>query len=225
MPAYNEEDSIGEIVKEFKASEYVDEVVAIDNNSSDNTGQIASQSGARVVKESKQGYGHACKRALLEAKGDYIVLIEPDHTFMPRDLLKFLAYSEDFDLILGTRTTKELIGKSANMDFFLKWGNWIVAKMMQTLYNGPALTDMGCTYRMIKRDAFEKIKDRLYIGGSAFLANMTVVALKKKIRTIEISVNYRQRKGESKITGSFVRAVIVGCTMLGILFSNLFKKY
>jgi len=225
MPAYNEKEGISEVVKGFRRSEYVDEVVVVDNSSNDQTGPIAERSGARVVKESKRGYGHACKRALLEAKGEYIILVESDDTFTPKDILKFLAYSDDFDFIMGTRTTKELIAESANMYFFLKWGNWIVAKQLQVLYGGPALTDMGCTYRLIKREALEKIKDYLYFGGSAFLANMTTVALKKSLSTIEISVNYRGRKGMSKITGSFLKAFVVALSMQGIMIINLFKNY
>jgi len=225
MPAYDEEKSIGEIIKGFKESEYVDEIVVVDNNSKDRTKEIALRSGARVVEESKQGYGYACKRALLEAKGEYIVLVEPDNTFTPKDLLKFLAYVQDCDLIQGTRTTKEFIAESTNMYFFLKWGNWLVAKILQVLYNGPSISDMGCTYRLIKKSALKKIKDHLNIGGSAFLACMTTAALKKHIKMIEISVNYRGRKGVSKITGSFFKAVVVGLTMLGIIFVNLFKRY
>lgn len=225
MPAYNEEKGIGEIVKGFKQSAYVDEVVVVDNNSNDQTGSIVARCGARVVKEPKQGYGYACKRALLEARGDYIVLVESDSTFMPKDILKFLAYSDDFDYVIGTRTTKELIAESANMYFFLKWGNWFMAKILQVLYGGPALTDMGCTYRLIKREALEQIKDYLYVGGSAFLANMTTVALKKSISTIEISVNYTGRKGMSKITGSFFKAAVVALNMQGVIFANLFKNY
>jgi glycosyltransferase involved in cell wall biosynthesis len=212
--------SVEKAIKNIEA-----EIIVVDNNSKDETGIIAERYGARVVKELKQGYGHACKRALLEATGDYIVLVESDCTFSSKDILKFLAYSDDFDLIMGTRTTKELIAKSANMHFLLKWGNWLVAKLLQVLYCGPALTDMGCSYRLIKRTALEKIKDHLYVGGSAFLANMTTAALKKSISTIEISVNYKERKGKSKITGDFSKAIIVALNMLGIIFINLFRKY
>lgn len=224
MPAYNEEKSITEVIKGFRESRYVDEIVVVDNNSTDRTKEIALGLGARVVEESRQGYGYACKRALVEACGEYILLVESDDTFSPKDIIKFLAYTDDFDFIQGTRTTKELIAKSANMYFFLKWGNWFVAKILQMLYNGPSLSDMGCTYRLIKKEALGKIKDRLTVGGSAFLANMTIAALKKHIKIIEISVNYRGRRGQSKITGSFFRALTVGLTMVGIIFINLFKK-
>ena len=224
MPALNEEESIGELVREFKDCNYVDEVIVVDNNSQDQTARNALGSGARVVKEPRRGYGYACRRALLEATGDYIILVESDDTYTPKDVIKFLAYAKDFDLIQGTRTTKELIARSANMYFLLKWGNWFVAKILQVFYNGPSLSDMGCTYRLIKRDALRKIEGYLSVGGSAFLADMTTVALKSRIKTIEISVNYRARKGKSKITGSFLRTAALALNMIAIIFINLFKK-
>jgi glycosyltransferase involved in cell wall biosynthesis len=224
MPAYNEEKGIDAVIKGFKASGYVDEIVVADNNSTDMTKETALRAGARVVEEPRQGYGYACKRALLEAQGDYIVLVESDSTFAPRDLIKFLAYADDFDFIQGTRTTKELIMKSANMYFALKWGNWFVAKVLQLLYNGPSLSDMGCTYRLIKREVLHKVKDDLTVGGPAFLANMTIAALKKRTKTIEIPVNFMRRKGESKITGNFFQAAAVCLTMAAIIVINLFRK-
>jgi glycosyltransferase involved in cell wall biosynthesis len=224
MPAYNEEKGIDAVIRGFKASGYVDEIVVADNNSTDMTEETALRAGARVVKEPRQGYGYACKRALLEARGDYIVLVESDSTFAPRDLIKFLAYADDFDFIQGTRTTKELIMKSANMYFALKWGNWFVAKVLQLLYNGPSLSDMGCTYRLIKREVLHNVKDDLTVGGSAFLANMTIAVLKKRTKTIEIPVNFMRRKGESKITGNFFQAAAVCLTMAAIIVINLFKR-
>jgi glycosyltransferase involved in cell wall biosynthesis len=225
MPAYNEKASIGQIINGFKASGYVDEVIVVDNNSNDNTKEIALEAGAQVIEEPRQGYGNACKRALLEAKGEFIILTEPDGTFSPKDIVKFLAYTEDFDLIQGTRTTKELIAQNANMHFGLKWGNWVVAKILQLLYNGPSLSDMGCTYRLIKKDALNKITEYLNEERSAFLADMTTAALKKRIKIIEISVNYRERQGYSKITGTFTGTIVTGLSMLKIIFVNLFKKY
>ncbi len=219
MPAYNEEESIYKTVKGFKNIKYIDEVVVVDNNSKDRTTELAKKAGAWVVKETRQGYGYACRRALNEARGDLIILVESDDTFLPRDIIKFLAYSDDFDFVLGTRTSKELIWKGANMGYFLRWGNWFVAKMVEILHGGPSLTDAGCTYRLIKRDALEKIKDEFKVGGSRFSPEMMILALKNKIKTIEIPVNYRPRKGESKITGKKTNAFKLGLRMMKLILS------
>lgn len=224
MPAYNEQENVYQIVKDFKALNIVDEILVIDNNSKDNTAQLARDAGAVVITETKQGFGYACQRGLRAAMGDYIILVEPDATFIARDIFKFLAYTEDFSLIQGTRTTKEMIWQGANMGYMLKWGNWLVAKILQFLYNGPSLSDMGCTYRMIRKEALDEIKDDFTVGGSAFLAEMTVQALKKRVKTIEIPVNYFPRKGISKITGNRCRALVVGFKMLYIIADRLVKK-
>jgi glycosyltransferase involved in cell wall biosynthesis len=223
MPAYNEEENIGEAVRDFKKLEYVDEVVVIDNNSHDRTAEIARNAGARVLKETKQGYGFACQRALSEAKGFYVVLVEPDGTFDAEDVLKFLAYSKDFDFVLGTRTSKELIWKGSNMGPFLKWGNWILAKMLEILHNGPHLSDVGCTYRLIKKPSLEKIQGKFTVGKSHFSPEMMILALKNNVKTIEIPVNYKPRKGQSKITGEKPKAFKVGLRMVKLIISYLFK--
>ena len=108
----------------------VDEIVVVDNNSRDGTAAEAAATRARVVCETRQGYGHALRRGLREATGDLVIMAEPDGTFMGRDVLKLL-YSEDFDMVCGTRTTRELIWAQANMGWFLRVGNWLVAKLIQ----------------------------------------------------------------------------------------------
>jgi len=219
MPAYNEEENIEKCVSDFRKIQYVDEVVVIDNNSKDQTAGMAARAGARVVKEAKQGYGFACQRALREARGYYIVLVEPDGTFDPEDILKFLAYSKDFDFVLGTRTSKELIWKGSNMGPFIRWSNWALAKFLELLHNGPHLSDVGCTYRLIKKPSLDKIQDKFTVGGSHFSPQMMILALKSGIRTIEIPVNYRPRRGESKITGKKSKAFGVGLRMIRLIIS------
>jgi glycosyltransferase involved in cell wall biosynthesis len=217
LPAYNEEQYIRPAVEDFFASGIVDEVVVVDNNSRDRTAAEARATPARVVSETKQGYGHALRRGLREATGDLVILAEPDGTFMGRDILKLLAYSEDFDMVCGTRTTRELIWEQANMGWFLRIGNWVVAKMVQVLYDGPSLSDCGCTLRLIHRAALERIQDDLSVGGSHFLPEMVILALKRNLKVIEVPVNYRGRVGESKITGSLKGTLSTGFRMIGLI--------
>lgn len=217
LPAYNEERYIRPAVEDFFASGVVDEVIVVDNNSSDRTAEEARGTRARVVTEAKQGYGNALRRGLREASGDLVIMAEPDGTFMGRDVLKLLAYSEDFEMVCGTRTTRELIWTQANMGWFLRLGNWAVAKMVQFLYGGPSLSDCGCTLRLIRREALAKIQHELKVGGSHFLPEMVILALKQKLKIIEVPVNYRGRVGESKITGSFKGTLRTGLRMIGII--------
>src|SRR2546430_8493873 len=217
LPAYNEEKYIRPAVEDFFLDGVVDEVIVVDNNSRDRTAAEASATRARVVRETAQGYGHALRRGLRVATGDLVIMAEPDGTFVGRDVLKLLAYADDFEMVCGTRTTRELIWQQANMGWFLRWGNWFVAKLTQVLYDGPSLTDCGCTLRLTHKTAIARIQDDLTVGGSHFLPEMVIVALKHGVRLIEVPTNYRGRVGDSKITGTFGGAVTTGLRMIGII--------
>ena len=214
FPAFNEGGNIRRAVEDFFVPGVVDEVVVVDNNSSDGTAAEAAAAQARVVRETNQGYGHALRRGLREATGDLVIMAEPDGTFVGRDVLKLLAYADDFEMVCGTRTTRELIWEQANMGWFLRVGNLAVAKMIQLLFDGPSLTDCGCTLRLTHRSALARFLDDLTVGGSHFLPEMVILGLKRNIRIIEVPVNYRGRIGESKITGSFKGAVRTGVNMI-----------
>ena len=214
FPAYNEELYIRQAVEDFFLDGLVDEIIVVDNNSRDRTLEEARLTKARVVQESAQGYGHALRRGIREAKSELVILAEPDGTFVGRDILKLLAYSEDFDMVCGTRTTRELIWQQANMGWFLRVGNWGVAKMIQFLYDAPSLTDCGCTLRLTHRAALERFRDDLTVGGSHVLPEMVILALKRGLRIIEVPVNYRGRIGESKITGTLKGTLRTGTNMI-----------
>ena len=223
LPAYNEEPNIRTAVEEFFATGVVDEIIVVDNNSRDRTLEQARLTRATVVQESRQGYGNALRRGLRESTGDVVVMSEPDGTFVARDILKLLAYSEDFEMVCGTRTTQELIWEQANMGWFLRKGNWAVAKMIQLLYDGPSLSDCGCTFRLTHRSALHRIIDELTVGGSHFLPEMVILALKRNLKIIEVPVNYRGRIGESKITGNLKGALRTGFRMIGIILKYRFS--
>lgn len=222
LPAYNEERYIRAAVEDFLAPGVVDEVVVVDNNSGDRTLEEAQRTSARIVRETRQGYGHALRRGLAEARGDLVILAEPDGTFIGRDVLKLLAYADDFDMVCGTRTTRELLWDQANMGWFLRMGNWVVAKMIQFLYGGPSLSDCGCTLRLTHRSALDRIRGELTVGGSHFLPEMVILGLKRRLKIIEVPVNYRGRVGESKITGSLRGTLRTGFRMIGIIIKYRF---
>ena len=224
FPAYNEEDGIGHAVETFGALDEVDEVVVVDNNSKDRTADLAAEAGGRVVREPRQGYGNALQRGLQEATGDLVVMAEPDGTFVAEDVRKLLAYADNADLVLGTRTTRELIWAEANMGFALRWGNWIVAKLLQLLFNTPSLSDCGCTMRLIHRPALERFRDRLTVGGSHFLPEMVILARLTGASIIEVPVTYRSRRGESKITGSLKTTFEVAGRMLEVILRYRFGR-
>src|SRR4029079_14861810 len=103
---------------------------------------------------------------LQEARGDLLVLTEPDGTFLPADIVKLLAYSDDCDAVFGTRTARDVIWRGANRGAFLKWGNWAAAKLVEALFNTSHLSDVGCTYRLITRETLQFIQPGFSVAGS-----------------------------------------------------------
>ena len=217
LPTYNERDSIRECIEGFLATGVVDEVVVCNNNAAAGTSQEVGQTPAREVLETRQGYGWSCRRALLEARGDLVVLCEPDGSFEPADIFKLLAYSADYDVVLGSRTNSEFIWSGAKMGFLLKWGNWAVAKYMELIFNTTSLTDVGCTMRLVKRRVLETIGPRFSVGRSHFGPEMTLLCLEAGARVGEIPLNYKPRVGASMGTPTLGSAIVVGARMVALI--------
>jgi glycosyltransferase involved in cell wall biosynthesis len=205
------------VIEGFQATGVVDEVLVVNNNAQGGTAEEVARTSARQVFEPKQGYGYATQRGLAEASGDLLVIAEPDGTFMPSDVFKLLVYSDDCDVVFGTRTTRELIWRGANMGWFLKWGNWAVAKLVEAIFNTSHLSDVGCTYRLLTRGAYERIRDRFSIGGSHFGPELMLLTIASGMRFVEIPVNYLPRVGRSSVTGDLGKAVKLGLTMIAFV--------
>jgi hypothetical protein len=222
LTAFNDEACIGDAVREFKACVEVDRVVVVENNSKDRTFQEAVDAGAdEVFTETSPGYGACCIRAMREAArgADVIVLCEGDMTFAGDDVRKLLAYLENCDLVLGTRATQELRMRGTQMDWLINPANQVVAKLIQTRFWGTRLTDVGCTYRAIRADAYRRLEGRLRVEGNHFSPHMFIEALKLRMRVIEIPVVFRKRAGLSKGVGSNkIKAAKVATRMLALLY-------
>ena len=224
LPAYNEEKGVGPAVKEFLATSIPDEVVVVDNNSRDKTSARAKAAGGRVVLCKTQGYGAALTFGLKAAKGDIIVMCEPDGSFVAGDLQKLLLYLEDFDVVLGTRTSKSMIWSGAKMDWFLRFGNVVVAKLLEYLHNGPCLTDVGCTFKAMRRPAYKRIAKKLSVTDSRFSPHFMTVCMRSGLSCVEIPVNYKRRIGESKITSTFWKSFKLGMRMIFMIIGARFRK-
>ena len=222
---YNEEENIHNAIKSFLSQPSVDEVIAVDNNSTDRSKEEILKTNARYVLETRQGYGSALQRGMQEANGDLIVTVEPDGTFLAKDIEKLLIYSVDYQVVFGTRTSRALIWSGANMKFGIRLGNWGVAKFLEYLFNGPSLTDVGCTFKVIHKLAYDKIKHRFTVPGSWFSPEFMIRVLQYNIPCVEVPVHYCPRKGESKITGKTSKAVKLGIIMIFfILKERIFSK-
>jgi glycosyltransferase involved in cell wall biosynthesis len=230
LTAYNDAKSIGIAVEDFKKQQNVIEVIAIDNNSIDDTALVARNSGARVAAERKQGYGYACIRGLQEAlanqNANIIVLSEGDGTFHGSDIKKLTAFLDNADMIIGTRTTRELLEPDSQLDRFLIWGNLFLAKLIQLKYfdtkhfGTVRLTDIG-PYRAIRRSALEKIIGSLSLGREHFAPHLIITAINGGLKVIEIPIVFSRRIGVSKgAGGNKWRAIKIGLSMVWLIISS-----
>lgn len=217
LPTYNEADSIAACIAEFEALGIVDDIVVVNNNAHPRTSAEVAPTSAREVFESTQGYGAAIQRGLVEtADADLVCICEPDGTFTPADLLKLLPFTEDVDLVLGSRTVQIFILSGANMGAFLKWGNWAVAKLTEVLFNTVYLSDVGCTFRVLTRRGVDELSPGFERTGSAFGFEMMLLAAHQRLGFVQVPVNYGERVGESSVTGSRIQALRLGLEMIAM---------
>lgn len=217
LPVYNEEKNIKNSIQEFFALNIFDEIIVVDNNSSDNSRNLIKKTKAKYFKENIQGYGAAIRKGLSKASGDLIVMCEPDGTFDARDSLKLLKYTKKYDCVFGTRTSRKYIEKGAKMYFLLRIGNIIVAKFLSLMFPGTKLTDVGCTFKIFKKECYKKIKNKLKVIGSELQPEIMIQLINQKYKIIEIPVKYKKRKGYSKITYDLFSTSILALKMIKLI--------
>ncbi|MDR2147153.1 MAG: glycosyltransferase family 2 protein [Tannerella sp.] len=229
LPTYNEKDSIKKVIEDFFSikditnDRIVDEIIVINNNAKEGTSEEVAKTKAKEIMEPVQGYGAAIQRGFMEASGDLLVVCEPDDTFIADDIIKLLSYSDDVDIVYGSRTVNHFIWTGANMGWFLRWGNWAVAKMIEILFNTNYLSDVGCTFRLISRNALIKIQDKFLVRSNFFGPEMMVRGFLMKMKCVQIPVNYKSRVGESSVIGNFFKAFKLGIQMIILVLSMRFR--
>ena len=160
------------------------------------------------------GLGYSCAIGLkksLEYDVGSVTLVESDGTFVADDLNKMMSYLDDGDMIVGTRVIQVLSEKGTQLGMIHVWGNYILAKLIQLKFfsllhiGSVSLTDVGCIYRVIRKDSLEKIigkfidPDGLVTPNYEIALFLTIEALKQNLRLIEIPVIFKRRIGKSKI--------------------------
>lgn len=217
LPTYNEKASIRAFIKALEQQPVIDEILVINNNAAKGTSEEVAGTSAREIMEPVQGYGAAIQRGFAEATGDLVTVFEPDGTFQANDILKILAYSDDFEVVYGSRTVKELIWQGADMGLFLKWGNYAVAKLMEFLFNTTSLTDVGCTVRCVRRRVLNEMRPFFTVKGSFFGPEMMLISIIQSKKIVQIPVNYARRIGHSSVTGNKLVAFALGLKMIQLI--------
>ena len=210
---YKEKSSIRKVIEDFYNTGLVDEVIVVNNNAEEGTKKEVSKTPARMVHEPNQGYGYAFRRGILEAKGDYIVLCEPDGSFSASDLPRFLEKAESCPVVLGSRVSRD-----SAMSPIRGWANIIVAKTIQILFRTSPLSDIGCTYKLFYRETLREIEKLCETKNYLFATELILVAAAKKISLAEIPVIFSERTGKSSIVTSPQKLVFFGAYIFLFIF-------
>ena len=218
IPTYNEEKIVETVIKDFQCQKNIQEIIVVDNFSSDRTVEIAKKCGVKIIqKENNRGLAHSVIVGLLEflkTDSNIVVITECDGTFSGDDLSKMIPYLDNSDMVIGTRQIQVLTEKNNQNSMFYVWGNYILAKLIQIKYFSLTnlgiveLTDIGCLYRCITKNALEKITNHLTSSdaeqimknpNSGLIANfLTLTAIENNLRLVEIPITFRNRIGVSK---------------------------
>jgi glycosyltransferase involved in cell wall biosynthesis len=212
IPALDEEEAIAAVVRAVPR-EIVDEVIVVDNGSTDGTADAARGAGARVVREPRRGYGRAC-RAGVEAVSDdceIVVFLDGDGSdraeLLSRLVDPIIAGTHDF--VIGSRTRGHR--EKGSMNFQQLLAGRLAGVLVRALY-GVRYTDM-CPFRAVRRDALARLALREETYG--WNLEMQMEAAREGLRILEVPVDHRRRAGgESKVSGTLAGTLRAGARIL-----------
>jgi glycosyltransferase involved in cell wall biosynthesis len=211
IPALNEEQSIPLVLRDIPRN-VVDEVIVVDNGSTDGTARLAESLGARVVREPERGYGAACL-AGMEALGsdiEIVVFLDGDYSDHPEELETLVRpiAQKLADFVVGSRMLREESRKA--LSWQQRWGNRLATGLVAWRF-GYRFSDLG-PFRAIRRDALDSLRVRG--RGFGWTVEMQVKAACAGLRALEVPVRYRPRIGRSKISGTLSGALGAGAKIL-----------
>ncbi|MFD2566468.1 glycosyltransferase family 2 protein [Pseudotenacibaculum haliotis] len=222
IPAYNEEDSITNVVNDIPS--IVNEIIVVSNNSTDKTEENAAKAGATVLQEPRRGYGYACLKGMEHIynqvnKPDIVVFLDGDYSDYPEQLTELIdpIIHEDMDFVIGARV-KEL-REPGSMTPQQVFGNWLATFLMKLFFRAK-FSDLG-PFRAITYDKLLalEMEDKTY----GWTVEMQLKAIKQKLKYKEIPVKYRNRIGVSKVSGTVKGTIMAGFKILGWIFKYSFK--
>lgn len=230
FPTYKEKHSVRHTIESFDSAGYIDEIIVVDNNAEEGTKQEVAKTRAILVAEKKQGYGHAIRRGIKSTKSDLIIIAEPDGSFDGRDVVKLLAYSDDFKTIFGSRTHVPLVHKGSDMTLYKRLGDVMLGKLVTLLFLCPPLTDLGCTLRITTIKGWRAVEKECRAADGMFATEWVLAAAKNKVKFMEIPINYKARTGKSLfVSKQFTEGTLYGirkflCIWKFWIYKRLGKK-
>lgn len=220
IPAFNESQSIGKVIDDIP--DMVNEIIVVDNASTDHTGEFAKEHGATVLRENRKGYGYSCLKGMdyiseKAKQNDIIVFLDGDYSDFPAEIAMLISpiTSSGFDMVIGSRVLGER--QKGSMLFQQIAGNWLATTLIKLFYNAH-FTDLG-PFRAITWNALQQInmKDKTF----GWTVEMQVKAAKLNLKFTEIPVSYRKRIGVSKVSGTIKGTILAGYKILLTIFKNI----
>ncbi len=218
IPAFNEENGISQVLKEIPDG-WVEEVVVVNNASTDDTERNARAGGATVLREAEKGYGRACLKGIQyindhEPKPEIVVFIDADHSDYPEQLPELVApiLAGQAELVIGSRALGNR--EKGSMTPQQVFGNWLATRLMRWIYDAK-FTDLG-PFRAIKLNALNALnmQDKTY----GWTVEMQLKAAKARISYMEVPAHYRNRVGFSKISGTVKGTIMAGYKIIYTIF-------
>ena len=221
IPAFNEENAVGKVVADIP-KDLVDEVIVVNNNSTDQTSEAAEKEGASVLFEPQKGYGKACLKGIeylnqKHEKPEIVVFIDADYSDYPEQMIELVKpiQNNKAELVIGSRALGNR--EAGSMTLPQLFGNWLATTLLRLLY-GAKFTDLG-PFRAIRYQSLMalQMKDENY----GWTVEMQLKAVKQKMPYTEIPVDYRNRIGFSKISGTIKGTVLAGYKIISTIIKYL----
>lgn len=216
IPARDEEQALPHLLAEIDRT-LVRTIFVVDNGSRDQTAKIAKANGATVISCPTPGYGNACLAGLAAMQADppdIVVFLDGDRSDHPKHLIDLIApiCSDHADMVLGSRTLG--LAEAGSLTLTQRFGNWLATFLMRIFW-GVDYTDLG-PFRAIKWSQLQRLdmQDRNY----GWTIEMQIKAYLYNLRIEEVPVNYRNRIGVSKISGTVSGVIKAGSKILYTIF-------
>ena len=221
IPAFNEALSIKKVIQDLP-KDIIEEIVVVNNGSTDDTARIAQQNGAVVLTENRRGYGWACLKGmeyLKEKDIEIVVFLDGDYSDDPKEIIQLIKpiQTNEYEFVLGSRVLGNRQRGSLKAHQIL--GNKLATFLIRVFFGGK-FTDLG-PFRAIKQDSLEKLSmtDKTY----GWTVEMQIKAVKNSLKYMEVPVSYKLRIGESKVSGTIIGSLKAGTIILSWVFKSLFK--
>lgn len=222
IPALNEAENIGPLLSQVD-TDLVDQIIVVDNGSTDGTGSVAAAGGATVVHEARRGYGSACLKAIHAAPAaDVLVFMDGDGSDDPREIERLLTslVQGEVDLVIGSRVRGE--AERGALTAVQIFGNALTCWLVRWFW-GTRYTDLG-PFRAIRRAALE----RLVMSDPDFgwTVEMQVKAAQQRLVVAEVPVSYRRRRGgRSKVSGTVTGSFQAGRRILAYVLTAKAREW